>query len=206
MSRIFLSPPHMGADERALLLDAFDSNWIAPLGPHVDAFEREIAQRVGAKDAAALSSGTAALHLALLLLGVGPGDEVVVSDLTFVASVNVIRYVGATPILIDCDAATWTMDPDLLAEALADRARRGRLPKAAIVVDLYGQCANYDRIGAVCARYDVPIIQDASESLGATTKGNQRGCRACSACFPSMGTRSSPPAVVECSSRTGPSG
>ena len=138
MTRIYLSPPHMGPDERALLLDSFDSNWIAPLGPHVDAFEHELAASVGVCAAAALSSGTAALHLALILLGVGPGDEVIVSDLTFVASANVVRYVGATPIFVDADPETWTMDPDLLAEALQDRARRGRPPKAAIVVDLYG--------------------------------------------------------------------
>src|SRR4051794_38976752 len=145
MSRIYLSPPHMGAEERALLLDAFDSGWIAPLGPHVDAFERELSQRIGVGGAAALSSGTAALHLALILLGVGPGDEVIVSDLTFAASVNVIRYGGATPILIDAERATWTMSADLLAEALVERTRLGRRPKAAIVVDLYGQCADYDR-------------------------------------------------------------
>jgi len=164
----------MGAEERALLLEAFDSNWIAPLGPHVDAFEKEMAAKVGVAHAAALSSGTAALHLALILLGVGAGDEVLVSDLTFAASVNVIRYVGATPIFVDADA-TWTLDPDLLEEALADRARRGRLPKALIAVDLYGQCADYDRIATVCQRWDVPVIQDASEALGAFYKGVPAG-------------------------------
>src|SRR5437868_1610096 len=126
MNRIYLSPPDVGPAERQLLLDAFDSNWIAPLGPHVDAFERELAAAVGARDAAALSSGTAALHLALVLLGIGQGDEVFVSDLTFVASANVVRYVGATPVFIGSDARTWTLDPDLLIEALADRAKRGR--------------------------------------------------------------------------------
>src|ERR1700690_2138302 len=110
MERIYLSPPHMGSAERELLLDAFDSNWIAPLGPHVDAFEREIADRTGVQAAAALSSGTAALHLALLLLGVGPEDEVIVSDLTFAASANVVRYVGATPVFVDADRGTWTLD------------------------------------------------------------------------------------------------
>src|SRR3954468_20829718 len=110
MAKIYLSPPHMGSVERELMLDAFDSNWIAPLGPHVDALERELAANVGAGHAAALSSGTAALHLALVLLGVGPGDEVIVSNLTFVASVNVVRYVGATPILVGANAATWTID------------------------------------------------------------------------------------------------
>ena len=175
MARIYLSPPHMSASERELLLDAFDSNWIAPLGPHVDAFERELAANVGAGHAAALSSGTAALHLALVLLGVGAGDEVIVSNLTFVASANVARYVGATPVFVGSNAQTWTMDPDLLEEALADRARKHRPPRAAIIVDLYGQCADYERLLAVCAKYDVPVIQDASESLGASYKGRPAG-------------------------------
>lgn len=173
--RIYLSPPHMGADERALLLDAYDSNWIAPLGPHVDAFEAELAARVGVPHAAALSSGTAALHLALLLLGAGPGDEVIVSDLTFSASANPVTYVGATPVFVDCDRETWNMDPELLAEELEACARRGKLPKAVVVVDLYGQCADYGRIEPVCARYDVPIIEDAAEALGATCGARAAG-------------------------------
>lgn len=168
MAKIFLSPPHVGNEERELLLDAFDSNWIAPLGPHVDAFESELATYVRATAAAAVSSGTAGLHLALTLLGVGAGDEVIVSDLTFVASANVVRYVGATPVFVDADRQTWTIDPELLEEAIVDRCRRGKRPRAAIVVDLYGQCADYERVVAVCARHDVPVIQDASESLGAT--------------------------------------
>src|SRR3569623_3206552 len=158
MGRIYLSPPHMGPDERALLLDAFDSNWIAPLGPHVDASEREPAARVGMAAAAALSSGTAGLHLALILLGVAAGDEVIVSDLTFAASANVVRYVGATPVFVDADAATWTMDPELLAAAIADGVRRGKPPKAVIAVELYGQSADYDRLRAVCAPSGIPII------------------------------------------------
>lgn len=166
--RIYLSPPHVGEAERALLLDAYDSNWIAPLGPHVDAFEVEVAARVGVPNAAALSSGTAAIHLALLLLGVGPSDEVIVSDLTFSASANPVTYVGATPVFVDCDRKTWNMDPELLAEELEACARRGKLPKAVVVVDLYGQCADYLRIESVCARYDVPIVEDAAEALGAT--------------------------------------
>jgi len=175
MGRIYLSPPHMGAEERALLLEAFDSNWIAPLGPHVDAFEREIAARVGMGAAAALSSGTAGLHLALILLGVGAGDEVIVSDLTFAASANVVRYVGATPVFVDADEATWTMDPALLGEAIADGVRRGKPPKAIIAVDLYGQSADYDRLHAVADPQGIPIIQDASESLGATYRGRPAG-------------------------------
>ena len=175
MSRIYLSPPHMGPEERALLLDAFDSNWVAPLGPHVDAFEREFAAKVGIAHAGALSSGTAGLHLALLLLGVKPGDEVLTSSLTFAATANAITYAGARPVFIDCDAATWNMDPALLAEELEACARRGKLPGAVIVVDLYGQCADMDPILAACARYDVPVIEDAAEALGATYKGRPAG-------------------------------
>jgi dTDP-4-amino-4,6-dideoxygalactose transaminase len=168
VTRIYLSPPDVGDDERRSLLDAFDSNWIAPLGPHVDAFEREVAERVGVGGAVALSSGTAALHLALLLLGVGPGDDVLVPTLTFVATANVVTYLGARPVLVDCDAATWTMDPDLVEAELAARARRGRLPRAVVTVDLYGQCADYDRLAATCAEFDVPVLEDAAEALGAT--------------------------------------
>jgi dTDP-4-amino-4,6-dideoxygalactose transaminase len=140
--RIYLSPPHMGPDDRALLLDAFDSNWIAPLGPHVDAFEREFCDTVGVPHAAALSSGTAALHLALLLLGVGPGDEVLASSFTFAATANAVTYLAAQPVFIDSDRETWNMDPGLLEEELAGCARRGKLPKAVIAVDLYGQSAD----------------------------------------------------------------
>ena len=127
-SASYLSPPDVGADERALLLDAFDSNWIAPLGPHVDAFEREFADGGRCPDAAALSSGTAALHLALLMLGVGPGDEVLVPTLTFVATANAVAYVGARPVFVDSDEATWNLDPELLDDVLAERAAAGRLP------------------------------------------------------------------------------
>lgn len=175
MGRIFLSPPHMGPDERQLLLDAFDSNWIAPLGPHVDAFEAELAGWVGLPHAAAVSSGTAALHLALRLLGVFAGDEVLVSTLTFVATGNAVGYLGARPVFIDSDPSTWNMDPGLLADELEERARRNRLPKAAVVVDLYGQCADYDRILEVCGRFEVPVVEDAAESLGATYRGLPAG-------------------------------
>ena len=173
--RIYLSPPHMGADERELLLQAFDSNWISTVGPHVDAFEREMADLCGVEYAAGLSSGTAALHLSLLLLGVGPGDEVLCSDLTFAATANAVTYVGATPVFIDSERASWNMDPDLLEEELAACARRGKLPRAVIVVDLYGQCADYDRIVPICRRYEVPLIEDAAEALGATYRGKQAG-------------------------------
>src|SRR5262249_33028965 len=169
--RIYLSPPHMSGEELELVKDAFASNWIAPLGPHVDAFEREFARLVGVSDAAALSSGTAAIHVGLQLLRVGPGDTVLRSTLTFFASGNPIVYQGATPVFIDADAATWNMDPGLLAEELRECAARGRLPKAVVCVDLYGQCADYDAIRAACARYEVPILEDAAEALGATYRG-----------------------------------
>ena len=165
----------MGTDERSLLLDAFDSNWIAPLGPHVDAFEGELAAIVGATHACALSSGTAALHLSLVMLGVEPGDEVFLSTLTFAATANAVRYVGATPVFIDSDRATWTMDPDLLAAALEDANRRSKIPKAIITVDLYGQSANYERILPLSETYGVPVIQDAAEALGATYRGRPVG-------------------------------
>ena len=173
--RIYLSPPHMGPDERELLLQAFDSNWISTVGPHVDCFEQEMAELCGVRYAAGLASGTAALHLALILLGVGQGDEVVCSDLTFAATANAITYVGATPVFVDSDRASWNMDPSLLEEALSSRARTGKLPKAVIVVDLYGQCADYDHIEPICARYGVPLIEDAAEALGATYKGRRAG-------------------------------
>ncbi len=169
--RIYLSPPHLDGRERELLLEAFDSNWITTLGPQVDAFEKEMCQKIGINHAVALASGTAALHLALLMLGVGQGDEVLCSTLTFSASANAITYLGATPVFIDSDRTTWNLDPTLLEEELADCSQKGKLPKAAIVVDLYGQCADYDPIVMICARYNIPIIEDAAEALGATYNG-----------------------------------
>ena len=173
--RVYLSPPHMGPAERELLLEAFDSNWIAPLGPHVDAFEAEMCARLGVGHAAALSSGTAAIHLALLLLGVEPGDEVVTSTLTFSATANAITYCGARPVFVDSSAGTWNMDPELLAAEFAACAARGRLPRAVIPVDLYGQCADYEPIRAACARHEVLIIEDAAEALGASYRGRHAG-------------------------------
>jgi len=172
---MFLSPPHLSGLEQQYVADAFATNWITPLGPHVDAFEREFAEAVGADHAVALSSGTAALHLALQLVGVGPGDEVLASTLTFVASVNPIAYLGARPVFIDCEASSWNMDPALLEETLEQKARAGRLPKAVVVVHLYGQSADLDPIVAACARHQVPLIEDAAEALGATYKGRAPG-------------------------------
>jgi dTDP-4-amino-4,6-dideoxygalactose transaminase len=168
MKKIYLSPPHVGKAERELLLDAFDSNWIAPLGPHVDAFEQEFAALVGVPYAVALSSGTAALHLALITLGLGRDDDVITSTLTFAATANAITYVGAKPVFIDVSPDTWQMDPDLLEEELEQRARAGRQAAAVVTVDLYGQCADYTRIESMCKRHGVPIIEDAAEALGAT--------------------------------------
>jgi pyridoxal phosphate-dependent aminotransferase EpsN len=158
----------MGSDERRLLLDAFDSNWIAPLGPNVDAFEREFAEYVGVPHAVALSSGTAALHLALQILNVARGDHVLTSTMTFAATANAIAYVGATPAFVDVSRDTWNLEPNLVEEELERRSRRGDQVTAVVSVDLYGQCADYARITAICARFGVPLIEDAAEALGAT--------------------------------------
>lgn len=174
-TRIFLSPPDIRGREKELLIDALDSNWVAPLGPHVDGFEKDICDYVGIENATALSSGTAALHLALIMLEVGPGDIVFVSSLTFVASANVIRYVGATPVFIDCNEETWNMCPERLAEALAEAAKTGKRPKAILSVDLYGHCADYDAILDLATRYEVPVIEDAAEALGADYRGRKAG-------------------------------
>jgi len=165
----------MSGEELPLVSEAFETNWIAPLGPHVDAFQDEFCEVVDAPHAAALSSGTAALHLALKLLGVTAGDDVLVSTLTFSASVNPIRYLGGRPILVDSERSSWNMDPALLAEELEASARRGKLPKAVVVVHLYGQSADMDPIVALCERYGVALVEDAAEALGATYKGRSPG-------------------------------
>ena len=175
VSRIFLSPPDVSDAERQLLLEAFDSNWIAPLGPHVDAFEREVADYLSVAAATALSSGTAALHLALIALDVGAGDEILVPTLTFAATANAVVYVGARPAFIDSDPRTWNIDPALLQEELEARSRAGRLPAAVIAVDLYGRCADWEAIQAACDRYGVPVIDDAAEALGAGSRGRRAG-------------------------------
>ncbi|HEY1100467.1 MAG TPA: aminotransferase class I/II-fold pyridoxal phosphate-dependent enzyme, partial [Myxococcota bacterium] len=175
MPRIYLSSPHIGQAERDFVTEAFDTNWVAPLGPHVDAFERELAEIVQVPHAAALSSGTAAIHLALRLLGVTRGDHVWCSSLTFSASANPILYEGARPTFIDAERSSWNMDPALLAQALDDAAKQNRLPKVVIVVDLYGQAADYDPIRAACAKHGVAIVEDAAEALGASYKGTPCG-------------------------------
>jgi dTDP-4-amino-4,6-dideoxygalactose transaminase len=168
MGRIFLSPPDVSAVERDLLLAAFDSNWVAPAGPDLAAFESEFCQRIGVADGAALSSGTAALHLALVILGVGPGDEVIVPSLTFAASANAVSYVGAEPIFVDSERSTWNLDPVLVAEAISDAQRDGRRIGAVMTVDVFGQCADHDPIRATCDDREIPIIEDAAEAVGAT--------------------------------------
>ena len=172
---ILLSPPHLSGEEIELVSAAFASNWIAPAGPDLDAFEEEVAAKVGVAAAAGLSSGTAALHLALLTLGVEAGDEVFCSTFTFAAPANAIRYCGAMPVFIDSSPDTWNIDPGLLEQEMRAAASRGKLPKAVIVVDLYGQCADYDPIVTCCREYGVPVIADAAESLGASYKGRAAG-------------------------------
>jgi len=175
MSRIYLSAPELAGNELDLLRDAVASNWIAPLGPHVDAFEAEMCARLDVPHAVALSSGTAGLHLALEVLGVGAGDEVWLSTLTFAATANAVRYVGAVPVFIDSERVSWNLDPALLAQGLDEAARAGRLPKAVIAVDLYGQCADLDPIAQACRHHEVALIEDAAEALGATYRGRPAG-------------------------------
>jgi len=173
--RIWLSSPHLGEEETAFVEEAFRSNWIAPLGPHVDAFERELAAHVGIGHAAALSSGTAAIHLGLLLLGVQPGDTVFCSSLTFVASCNPILYCGARPVFIDAEPGSWNMSPAALERAFDWARRENRLPRCVIVVNLYGQSADYEALRPICERHGVPILEDAAESLGALHRGRASG-------------------------------
>jgi len=175
MKRVYLSSPHMSGRELELVREAFASNWIAPLGPMVDALEREVAAYVGVGHAAALSSGTAALHLALILAGVTEGNEVLCSTLTFSASANVIRYVGASPVFIDSEERSWNMDPLLLEEELERAFQKGKPPKAVVAVDIYGQCADYGRIEPLCERFGVTLIEDAAEALGATCGDRRAG-------------------------------
>jgi pyridoxal phosphate-dependent aminotransferase EpsN len=157
MQRILLSVPHMDGNEQSFVNEAFQSNWLSTVGPNVDAFERDFENRFGLP-AVAVSSGTAAIHLGLRMLGVGPGDLVFCSTLTFVASVNPVRYLGAEPVFIDSETVSWNIDSGLLTEALREHAAAGKLPKAVIVVHLFGQCANMDPILAVCRHFCVPVL------------------------------------------------
>ncbi len=187
--RVYLSPPHMGATELARLTEAFESNWIAPLGPNVDGFEREFAEKIGSQFAVAVSSGTAALHLSLRLLKIQPGDEVLTSSMTFVATANAISYMGARPVFIDSDEATWNMDPQLLEDELNRCAVRKRLPKAVVIVDVNGQCANYRDLMPLCLRFGIPIVEDAAEALGATHRDIAAGRFGAIGCFSFNGNK-----------------
>lgn len=165
----------MGEREKMYINEAFETNWIAPLGPNVDGFENDIISFTGTGGAVALSSGTAAIHLALILLGVEKGDKVFCSSLTFVASANPILYQGAVPVFIDSEPETWNMSPKALERALREAADDGKLPKAVIVVHLYGQSAKMDELISICNYYSVPIVEDSAESLGSTYKGKASG-------------------------------
>ena len=176
--KIYLCSPHMGGGEMKYVQEAFDSNWIAPLGPNVDGFEKELCSAVGAKHVAALSSGTAAIHLSLILLGVKPGDYVIGTSFTFSATVNPIAYLGATPVLVDSEPGTWNMDPELLEEAIQIANRKSQIAniKAIIVAHLYGMPAKMKEIMAVADRYGIPVVEDAAEALGSEYMGRRVGC------------------------------
>ncbi|MEQ8242510.1 aminotransferase class I/II-fold pyridoxal phosphate-dependent enzyme [Fulvivirga sp.] len=173
--RIYLSSPHMGGTELKYIQEAFNQNWIAPLGPNVDNFEKELCAYSGAGHCAVLSSGTAAIHLALIILGVKRGDSVICSSFTFSASANPIVYQGAEPIFIDSEEQTWNMDPTLLEEALEDQIKEGRKPAAVIFVHLYGMPGKIEEIASICKKYEVPLIEDAAEALGSSYKGQKLG-------------------------------
>ncbi|MCD9617712.1 DegT/DnrJ/EryC1/StrS family aminotransferase [Chryseobacterium gleum] len=175
-SRVWLSSPHMGGNELKYINEAFDANWIAPLGPNVDGFEKDLEKFLNEKvKVAALSSGTAALHLALVECNVGYGDEVICQSMTFSASANPIVYLGATPVFIDSEKDTWNMCPVALKEAIDDRIAKGKKPKAIIVVNLYGMPAKMDEILSIAREYNIPLIEDAAESLGSQYKGKACG-------------------------------
>jgi dTDP-4-amino-4,6-dideoxygalactose transaminase len=185
LPRIYLSPPHLSGRELDLLRDAIESNWIAPLGPHVDAFEHELAEFTGVPHALALSSGTAALHLAFVVLGIRPGDEVACSSLTFSASANAIHYTGAMPVFVDAAAASWTIDPELVEQALTERPRI----RVVVAVDLYGQCCDYDALAPICERHGATLVQDAAESLGSTYRDAPAGSQGDLAAFSFNGNK-----------------
>lgn len=175
LPKIWLSSPHMGGSEQKYVNEAFDTNWIAPLGPNVNGFEKDLVDYTQSKAASALSSGTAALHLAMIMLGVKPGDEVIASSFTFSASVNPIIYLGATPVLIDSEPDTWNMCPEILEQAINDRISKGKKPKAIIAVHLYGMPAKIEEILEVASHYDIPLIEDAAEALGSKYKNKALG-------------------------------
>ena len=172
---ILLSPPHLDGEERRFVKEAFDTNWIAPVGPNIDCFEQELALKVGVEHACALSSGTAAIHLGLQLLGVGPGDLVICSSLTFVASANPIGYCGAEPVFVDSDPETWCLSVPALRKTLDRLAAEGRTPKACVAVSLYGQCAPMPEIVELCRHHGVKVLDEAAEALGASHGSRMAG-------------------------------
>jgi dTDP-4-amino-4,6-dideoxygalactose transaminase len=173
--KIWLSSPHMGGEEFKYVQEAFETNWISPVGPHIVAFEKELAAYCGTNESAVLSSGTAAIHLALIMLGVKAGDEVICSTFTFSASANPIVYQGATPVFVDSEALSYNLDPELLSKAIRDRIRKGKKPKAIILVHLYGMPAQIREIARIAAEFEIPLIEDAAEALGSTYRGQQLG-------------------------------
>ena len=173
--KIYLSSPHLTGEEQKYVKEAFDTNWVAPLGPNVNGLEQDICNFTGAKACSALSAGTAAIHLALILLGIEENDEVLCSSFTFSATVNPIRYQKAIPILVDSERDTWNMSPVLLVKAIKDRIAKGKKPKAIILVHLYGMPAKMQEIIAISKKYSIPIIEDAAEAIGATYKGKAMG-------------------------------
>ncbi len=173
--RLYLSPPHLGGQEQKYMQDAFKKNWITTSGDNVDAFEEGLCRITASKRAVALSSGTAAIHLALILCDVGPGDEVLCSSFTFVASANPILYLGATPVFVDSESETWNMSPSLLEKAIKDRIAKGKKPKAVVLVHLYGQPSKLKELLAITSQYDIPVVEDAAESLGSTYEGRMTG-------------------------------
>jgi dTDP-4-amino-4,6-dideoxygalactose transaminase len=175
MSRIFLSPPAVGSLERDYVMAAIDSNWVAPIGPDLDAFEASLAVAGGRTRAVGLSTGTAGLHLCLHALGIGSSDRVALSTFTFAATANAVAYTGAQPVFIDSEASSWNLDPALLEAAFIAARREGRPIRAVVAVDLYGQCCDYDPIIEICNRYDAVLISDAAESLGARYRGRRAG-------------------------------
>ena len=174
--KIWLSSPHMGENEFKYVTEAFDLNWIAPVGPHLNKFEEKLSEISEGKDIAAVSSGTSAIHLALILLGIQKGDEVICSSFTFSASANPIVYQGATPIFVDSELETWNMCPEFLKLSIKDRIEKGKKPKAIILVHLYGMPAKMNEILDIANKYEIPIIEDAAEGLGSTYFGKPLGC------------------------------
>jgi len=188
-SRLYLSPPHMAGRELEYVQQVFEENWIAPAGPQLPRFEQAFARRIGVEHAVALASGTAALHLALKHLGVGPEDEVICPTFTFCASANAIVYQGASPVFLDSEKVSWNLDPNLLEEELTDGAALGKLPRAIVVVDVLGQSADMAAIGEIAERYEVPVVEDAAEALGATYQGNSVGSQSSVSIFSFNGNK-----------------